>query len=119
LAYKVERSEDADRDLEIVFDFLFQAALDLGEDAETAFARASARVPATEDAMEALGQAPHQGTLRPDLAAGLRNVTKGRAVIYFDVDDEAQLVRILAVFYGGQDHLRRMLMRLLASGKRA
>jgi plasmid stabilization system protein ParE len=115
LAYRVERSEDADRDLEIVFDFLFEAALGLGEDAATAFDRAAARVLAIEEAMEGLAHAPHQGTLRPDLGAGLRNVTKDPAVIYFDVDDEAQLVRVLSVFFGGQDHLRRMLLHALAA----
>lgn len=113
MAYHVERSEAADLDLEIVFDLLFAAALDFGEDAATAFDRAAARLRAIEDPMEALGRAPHQGTLRPELGPGLRNVTKGRAVIWFEVDDEAELVRVLAVFYGGQDHLRRMLLRLL------
>jgi toxin ParE1/3/4 len=113
LVYRVERAEDTDRDLEAIFDFLLKSALDFGEGAEAAFERASARLLAIEDALESLGQVPHQGTLRPDLAEGLRNVTKERAVIYFDVDDEARLVRILAVFFGGQDHLRRMLLRLL------
>jgi toxin ParE1/3/4 len=41
-------------------------------------------------------------------------VTKQRAVFYFDVDDDQRLVRILAVFFGGQDHQRAMLRRLLA-----
>lgn len=116
MAYRVERSESADHDLESIFDFLFATALDFGEDAATALDRAAARVLAIEDAMEALGQAPHQGTLRPELGGGVRNVTKGRAVIYFEPDDEARLARVLAVFWGGQDHRRRMLLKALARG---
>ena len=63
--------------------------------------------------MLSLGEAPHQGTLRADLLPGLRSVTKDRAIFYFDIDDDRRTVRILAVFFGGQDHTRRMLMRLL------
>lgn len=116
MAWTVERSEDADRDLEAIFDFLFQAALDFGEDPETAFERAATRIAAIEDAMEALGRAPRQGTLRPDLLPGLRSVTKGRAILCFDLDERAWRLRVLAVFFGGQDHRRAMLLRLLRDG---
>lgn len=114
MAYRVERAVATDRDLEAIFDFLFEAALEFGEDEATAFERAAARVTAIEDAMEALGRAPHQGTLRPEIAAGLRSVTKGRAVFYFDLDETAHVLRVLAVFFGGQDHQRRMLLRALS-----
>ena len=36
-----------------------------------------------------------------------------RAVSWFDVDEALGKVRILAAFFGGQDHLRHMLFRLL------
>ena len=65
--------------------------------------------------METLGEVPHQGTLRPHLGDGIRNVTKNRAVYYFDVDDSKKLVRVLAVFFGGQDHDARILLRLLST----
>ena len=118
MAYRVERSEASDRDLETIFDFLFEAALGFGEDASIAFERASTRILEIEDAMIALGEVPHQGTLHPDVSDGLRSVTKGRAIFYFDVDDSEQLVRVLAIFFGGQDHQRRMLLRLLSSNDR-
>ena len=66
-----------------------------------------------EDAIASLGATPHRGTLQPALGNGMRNVTKGRAVIHFDVVDDLRLIRILAVFYGGQDHESRVLLRLL------
>jgi len=113
MTYRVERAEDTDRDLELIFDFLFESFLAFGEDAESALERASRRVLAIEDAMAALGKVPHQGTLRPEFGEGLRNVTKERAVFYFEVDNEVRVVRVLAVFYGAQDHQRKMLLRLL------
>ena len=79
---------------------------------EGALERAAARVRAIEDDMERLGRAPFQGTLREDLRPGLRQVTKRRAVFYFTVDEAAEQVRVLAVFFGGQDHLAEMLRRL-------
>jgi plasmid stabilization system protein ParE len=113
MAYRVERAEDTDRDLEAVFDFLFESFLAFGEDTGGALEQASRRLLAIEDAMADLGKIPHQGVLRPELGEGLRNVTEDRAVFYFDVDDEARVVRVLAVFYGAEDHQRKMLLRLL------
>ena len=66
--------------------------------------------------MERLGEGPHQGTLRPHLGDGIRNVTKNRAIFYSDVDDPKKVVRVLAVFFGGQDHDARTLLRLLGAG---
>lgn len=114
MGYRVERSAQSDRDLETIFDFLFEAALGFGEDEATAFERASTRILEIEDAMEALGDVPHQGTLHPDFSDGLRSVTKGRAIFYFDVNDSKKVVSVLAIFFGGQDHQRRMLLRLLS-----
>ncbi len=114
MAYKVERSVASDRDLETIFDFVFEAALGFGEDEATAFQRASTRILEIEDAMNALGDLPHQGTLHPEFFGGLRSVTKGRAIFYFDVEDTLHRVRVLAVFFGGQDHQRQMLLRLLS-----
>lgn len=113
MAWTVERSAKADLDLALIFDFLLAAALDFGEPTDRAFEQASRRVRAIEDAIFALGNAPHQGTLDLALLLGLRRVTKERAIIYFEADEDAQIVRVLAVFFGGQDHRRRMLVRLL------
>ena len=54
-----------------------------------------------------------QGTLRPELGDGIRNVTKHRAIFYFEVLEEQ--IRVLAIFFGGQDHQGRMLLRILGS----
>ncbi|WP_146119498.1 type II toxin-antitoxin system RelE/ParE family toxin [Phyllobacterium phragmitis] len=117
MAFRVERSEAAAADLELIFDFLINAGLDFGEDPETAFAHASSRIAEIERTLERIADAPFQGTLRPELGDGIRNVTKHRAIFYFDVLEEQQLVRILAIFFGGQDHQRRMLIRMLGRAK--
>jgi len=111
--YAVERASDADRDLALIFDFLTESYRAFGEDEGAAFERAATRLRAIEADMQSLGNAPHQGTLRPDLLPGLRSVTKNRTIFYFDVDDDRRTVRVLAVFFGAQDHRRHMLKRLL------
>lgn len=90
-----------------------RTALEFGESLETANERAAERLVTIERDMRAIADVPHQGTLRPEIAPGLRNVTKGRAILHFEVDDAAQVVNVLAVFYGGQDHRSQMIARLL------
>lgn len=117
MAYKVVRSLASDRDLSLIFDFLFETHRDLGESLDDAFSRASARIKAIEDDMEALGLAPFQGTLWPELLPGLRWVTKSRTIFYFQVDEGRATVRVLAVFFGSQDHRMKMLLRLSAQDR--
>jgi hypothetical protein len=40
-------------------------------------------------------------------------VTLHGAIVWFDVDEDAGEVRVLAIFFGSQDHQRRMIARLL------
>ena len=88
--------------------------MSLGEDAADAFERAASRVRAIDAAMERLGRAPFQGTLLEGLMPGLRQVTKDSAIFYFLTDEVRERIDVLAVFFGGQEHQRRMLRRLLA-----
>lgn len=54
---------------------------------------------------EGLAILPHRGVAREDIRPGLRLTHhKGRTVIAYAVDDEARMVSIVGVFYGGQDH---------------
>lgn len=113
MAYRVERAHDTDADLEAIFDFLVQSYTEFGEPWAEATDRAAKRLDKISDLMLALGAAPYQGTRRDDILPGLRSVTKDRAIYYFDVDEAAQRVRVLALFFGGQDHRRAMLKRLM------
>lgn len=64
----------------------------------------------------ALTRAPYQGSRCPELGPRIRRVTKDRAVFYFDLIEDRQIIRLLAIFWGGQDHDARILARLLAPG---
>ena len=113
MSYKVERAVSVDRDLEAIFDFLTQSYIAFGESKSEAIDHAAARIEGIQDAMEALAKTPHIGTLRPDLLPGVRAVAQDRAIFDFETDDAARRVLILAIFFGGQDHRRTMLKRLL------
>jgi toxin ParE1/3/4 len=113
MTYRFERAVRVDRDIEAIFDFLTQSYIAFGERKSEALNHAAARIEGIEDAMEASAKTPHIGTLRPDLRPDVRTVSQDRAIFYFETDDVACRVRILAVFFGGQDHRRAMLKRLL------
>ena len=54
---------------------------------------------------EGMALFPHRGVARDDIRPGLRLTHhKGRTVIAYAVNDAAQTVSIVGVFYGGQDH---------------
>jgi plasmid stabilization system protein ParE len=112
MAYEVIRSADCERDLGLVFDHLVESYLSLGDELPDALENAAIRLRSIERQMTLVGNTPYQGTLLPQIRPGLRNVTKNKAIFYFDVNTEKQQVRILAVFFGGQDHQRHMLARL-------
>ena len=61
-----------------------------------------------EAAIATLKTTPHKGSLRDDIALGLRAIPAGRkAVIAFVVDDDAAEVLIYAVTIGGADWIGR------------
>jgi plasmid stabilization system protein ParE len=65
-----------------------------------------------EDVIATLTHTPHKGSLRDDIAPGLRAIPAGRkAVVAFVVDDDAGEVLIHAVTYGGADWAMRSTSR--------
>ena len=114
--YSVVRSVQCDEDLELIFDHLFTAYQELGDPPDAALNRAIERVRGIEEELARLGDVPFQGTLVPQIMDGLRHVTKDRAVFYFTVDQAGESVRVLGVFFGGQDHRRHILGRIASEG---
>ncbi len=55
---------------------------------------------------------PHRGTEHASIRPGLRTVTNKRFVCYFEIDELAPEVRILATFFGGADHRQQIMDRL-------
>ncbi len=113
--WTVEFSADAEYDFELIFDHLVDSYVGFGEDIEEAFEHAVDRLRGIRSTTHKLGLAPQQGTLRDDIAAGIRFVRLDKAVFWFDLDERRQVVRVLAVFFGAQDHIRHMLTRTLAA----
>ena len=113
MAFRLEFSAEAERDFELIFDHLFRSYLDFGESPESAFDRAGTRLTEIRAAAERILAAPHRGERHDGILPGVRHLAIGRAIYWFDVDDSRDAVRVLAVFFGGQDHVRQMMARLL------
>lgn len=112
--WTVEFSTDAEYDFDLIFDHLVDSYMGFGEDIEEAFEHAAERLRGIRTTTHKLGLTPQQGTLRDDIAVGIRFVRLDKAVFWFDLDEQRQVIRVLAVFFGAQDHIRHMLTRTLA-----
>ena len=104
---------DATNDLLLIADHLVQAYCGFGEPPAQAERHAQARIEAIITSAERLATAPFRGESRDDLLPGLRHLALDRAVYWFRPRPEQRDIQVLAVFFGGQDHQRRMLVRLL------
>ena len=113
MRFAIEFSADAERDFGLIFDHLFESYVAFGEGTEEALNHAARRVMDIRRAADQLARFPLRGTARDDVLPGIRFLAIARAISWFDVDRKARKVRVLAVFFGGQDHIRRMLVRLL------
>ena len=113
MAFRLEFSAQAERDFELIFDHLLESYIGFGESVESAIEHAEARVLEIRATADRILTAPHRGERHDDLLPGLRHLTINRAIYWFDVNEEKETVSILAVFFGGQDHVRHMLARLI------
>lgn len=113
MRFAIEFSADAERDFDLIFDHLFESYLAFGESTEKALDHAAQRVMDIRRAADRLASFPLRGTARDEVLPGIRFLAIARAIYWFDADRPARKVRIIAVFFGGQDHIRHMLVRLL------
>ena len=113
VAIRLEFSAEAERDFGLIFDHLLRSYLGIGESLESALDRAEARVLDIRVAAERILTTPHRGERHDDILPGVRHLAIGRAIYWFDVDEPRETVRVLAVFFGEQDHVRHMMARLL------
>ena len=113
MAFAIEFSAESARDFELIFDHLFESSRGFGDGVEEALERAGLRVMGIRAAAGQLTLLPLRGIVRDDVLPGVRFIAIDRAIYWFDVDETRRRVRVLAVFLAGQDHVRRMLVRLL------
>lgn len=114
MRFRIEFSAEAERDFALIFDHLFESYLGFGESGETALDHCEARIRDITQEAYRLAAAPFQGESHDDLLPGLRHLTIDRAIYWSDVNEAEQRVRMLDIFFGGQDHVCQMLTRLLA-----
>jgi len=114
MGWRIEVSTAALRDFELIFDHLYESYTALGDSAAEAAARAAARVEQIEAGVQRIATAPHRGETHDEILPNLRHLTLGRAIYWFVPVEATQTVRILAIFYGGQNHRLHMLTRLLS-----
>lgn len=113
LDWTLDAVPSVQRDLKAFEHFITQSAQAKGEPFDRARLMGAACIDATLLSARSLTRAPHQGTRCPDLGPDIRRVTKEKAIFYFDLIETSRTIRILAIFYGGQDHDSRILARLL------
>lgn len=111
--WAVTFAADAIEDLSLIEAHLAESYESFGESAVEARAHAESRIDAILTAAERIATAPLRGAVHEDLIPGLRHLTIDRAIYWYLVDEAQQRLRILAIFFGAQDHQRRMLLRLL------
>ena len=111
--WSLEYSKDADLDFELTFDHLFASYLDLGDSAEEALERGANRIRELRLEINRLVETPYIGTLRPDIYPGIRFLRRDKAAVWFLPIEERKAIIVAAIFFGGQDHIRRMLARML------
>ena len=87
MAFRLEFSAEAEHDFGLIFDHLLRSYLDFGESLESALDHAAARVLEIRSAAERILTAPHRGERHEDILPGLRHLTIGRAIYWFDIDE--------------------------------
>ena len=108
--WSLEYSRDADLDFELTFDHLFAAYRDSSGEA---LERAASRIRELRREIDRLVETPYIGTLRPDIYPGIRFLRRDKAAVWFLPIEEHKTIVVAAIFFGGQDHIRRMLARML------
>jgi plasmid stabilization system protein ParE len=115
MRFRIEFSAETERDFALIFYHLVESYLGFGETVETALDHCKARFRDIQQEADRLASAPFRGGIHDDLLPGLRQLTIDRAIYWFDVNEVDHRVSVLANFFGGQDHVRQMLTRLLAA----
>ena len=105
MTYRIRYHPLVSRDLEAIARWIVDYA---GSEA------ANRRLTEIEETIAALAPTPHKGTLRNEIAPGLRAIPAGkRAVIAFTVDDANEEVLVHVVSYSGADWISRSRARVL------
>lgn len=113
MAWTLEFAAAAEADFARIFDHLAESYVGFGEDQSDAMRHAAHRVLQLRRDADRILIAPHRGQKQDDIFDGCRTLSFGQASFWFTVNDARHTVTVLAVFFGGQDARRSMLLRAL------
>jgi toxin ParE1/3/4 len=114
--WRIELGERAEHDFERLTDHLAESYEAFGQERQHARRRALQRAQQLRLLLHKLRYTPHRGTRHDSLLTGLRSTTFEELAIWFRIEEDAGTVRVLAVFFSGQDQHARMLARLSPQG---
>lgn len=110
--YIVRRAASVPRDISAIRAHLIRSYRAFGDTYAEAAERASDRIRGALDYMRTFESRPHRGTMHPGQVEEIRHVTSEDFIFYFKINEKSAEVSIIAVFFGGEDHLRRIEQRL-------
>jgi|694.fasta_scaffold100172_2 plasmid stabilization system protein ParE len=114
MRFRIEFSAESERDFALIFHHLFESYRNIGESAEAALDHCEDRIREISAGTDGPCTAPLRVERHAGLLAGLRQLTIDLAIDWFEVNKTEQRVRILAVFFGSQNHVSDIPTRLLS-----
>ena len=103
--YKLVFAKSALGDFDRIAEHLFKSYVYFGDMPQRAIDRTESRISEIRNFIRKLESMPHQGTTRDDLMAGIRILPdRHQAAIAFKVNDQKRTVKVLRVFFGGEDY---------------
>ncbi|MAC81936.1 MAG: plasmid stabilization protein [Rhodobacteraceae bacterium] len=104
----------AESDFAQIFDHLAESYIAFGEESDEALIHAARCIRQIRGDADRLLVAPHRGQSQGDLLPESGPMSFGQASCRFILNDEQEVVTVLAIFHGGQDARRRRLLRALS-----
>lgn len=87
MRFRIELSAEGDGDFTPIFDHPFKSYISFGESVELALDYCEARIHDIRREAERLASTPFRGESHDDLLPGIRHLTIGRAIYWFDVNE--------------------------------
>jgi plasmid stabilization system protein ParE len=112
MGWTIDLTAQAQSDLRAILRHLTDSYVAFGEPRRAARRKAEVRTYGLVASLERLATAPLRGTRLDDLLPGLRHVRLDDLVVWFTPNEDAEAIRVLALFFSGQNHLARMQQRL-------
>lgn len=109
--WTIDLDPRASTDLRHIHTYLGRSYIGFGESLPEAIANADRPLAEVDVLLARIVAGPFHGERHDDLFPGLRHLTIDRIVVWFKPDEDAEVLRVLGFFFGGEDHLGKMIQR--------